>query len=302
MVYNQVSSKAVIAKVFRDLDLQEENHREVDFTEWIGEGMEKIGSFYAYNIKVTGKDDIPLITVTDYQAKLPFDLVNILGVQYSDSQTGTFTPLRYGTSTYGTRSESTAVSLVNSIAATSDVVTMAMELYDYTYEEALEFINTDPVMASKLSTYLIGTNSITYPNSNSDDLLTDQYVYYVNNGYIKLNIRSGYLKVAYQAISVDEEGYPMIPNDPSFFEALYWYITMKLLYPQWARGSVRDAVYQDARLNWNYYCNQAFGKSMMPNVDKLESLKNKWLQLYPEINDHATLFSNSGNSQIIYNH
>lgn len=301
MVYKQVSSKAVIAKVLSDLDIQEENTRETDMQEWIGEALEKIGAFPTFNIKITGKEGLEFLEVADYQVKLPDDLISIIGVQFSSSKNGQFIPLRYGTGTYGYRGGSTNGSNNTGVTPTTEIVTAAMDLYNWTYEQALEEINNDPILRSKLGTYLSETDFVNYKNRNRDDLYTDQYVYYINNNYIKLNIRSGYLMLAYQAMPVDEEGYPMVPNDASFFEALYWYITMKLLYPRWQQGSIRDAVYYDARSNWNYYCNQSYGKAMMPSADKLESLKNKWLQLYPDINDFNHNFSGTGNQQLIYN-
>ena len=45
MIYKLTSVKSVIAKVFTDLDLQEETHRVSDMIEWAGEALEKIGAF-----------------------------------------------------------------------------------------------------------------------------------------------------------------------------------------------------------------------------------------------------------------
>jgi len=39
----------------------------------------------------------------------------------------------------------------------------------------------------------------------------------------------------------------------------------------------------------------------MPNVDQLESIKNAWLRLVPEIHEHSNGFSTLADSQIIYN-
>jgi len=47
---------------------------------------------------------------------------------------------------------------------------------------------------------------------------------------------SGYLKIAYKAIYVDEDGLPLIPDMESFKEAIYWYVTMKFLYPKKLKG------------------------------------------------------------------
>lgn len=301
MIYNQISSKAIIAKVLSEFDVQEENFREADVVEWVGDALEKIGAFPSFNIKITGKEELPLLKVSDFQTKLPEDLINIIGVQFSPSESGNFIPLRAGTGTYGYRGENTGGNETTGIAPTTDIVTAAMDLYDWTYEEALVEINDDPALKSKISTYLVDTDFIDYRNRNRDDLSGDQYIYYINNNYIKLNVRSGYLKVAYQAMPLDEEGYPLIPDSASFMEAVYWYIITKLLYPRWVQGAIRDAVYYDARSNWNYYCKQAYGQAMMPSPDKMEALKNKWLQFYPEVNDFDSNFSSTGNKQTLYN-
>ena len=107
--------------------------------------------------------------------------------------------------------------------------------------------------------------------------------------------------IAYSAVPTDSDGYPLIPDDQSFMEALYWYITMKLLYPEWKQGSIRDAIYYDARRSWNYYCKQAYGNALMPNKDQMESIKNTWLRLVPEIDEHANFYSTLGEQQVIYN-
>jgi hypothetical protein len=131
---------------------------------------------------------------------------------------------------------------------------------------------------------------------------TKDITYVITPGYIKMNVESGYIMLAYQAIPTDTKGYPMIPDDVSFIEALYWYIVMKLYYPQWVAGQVRDSVYYDARRSWNYYCKQAYGNALMPNTDQLESIKNSWLRLVPEINEHTSGFSALGQQARTYNH
>jgi hypothetical protein len=123
----------------------------------------------------------------------------------------------------------------------------------------------------------------------------------VTPGYIKTALKTGYIMLSYQAVPVDNEGYPMIPDDESFEEAIYWYINMKLTYPEWKAGRVRDAVYYDAKSSWNYYRKQAYGNAMMPNVDQLEAIKNAWLRLVPEINEHGNAFTTLNQRQVIYN-
>ena len=66
MVYNYTSVKEVIAKVYADLGINEENFPLSDAYEWAFEALEKIRATNLYIHKVTGKDDIPLLQIENY--------------------------------------------------------------------------------------------------------------------------------------------------------------------------------------------------------------------------------------------
>ena len=115
------------------------------------------------------------------------------------------------------------------------------------------------------------------------------------------NVPSGYLKLSYSAIPTDEDGYTLIPDLTSYTEAIYWYVTMKLKYPEYLNGKLNREVYYDIRRSWNFYRNQAYAEALMPNEDGMESIKNNWNKIVPEFRDHNTFYSHTGERQIIYN-
>jgi hypothetical protein len=304
MLYNTCSVKRVIAKVFTDLSLTESDHRISDQIEYAGEALEKIGAFPSFVNKVTGKDGLPLLALTNYSVKLPCDFHNLIQVSYATSESGPYYPMRYGTGNFdsGNPTVTTTTSTVTTdISSTSDLVILAMNLYTLDYEHALELINTEPATRSKLSA-ILNLTTPAMPGGVNPMATTTDITYVITPGYIKTNVESGYIMLAYQAIPTDNEGYPLIPEDASFIEAIYWYIVMKLYYPQWVAGQIRDAVYYDARRSWNYFSKQAYGNALMPNTDSLESIKNSWLRLVPEINEHASGFSTLGSAQNYYVH
>ena len=300
MVYKYVSVKRVIAKVFTDLDLKEGDHRVTDMVEWCGEGLMKIGAFPSLSTRITGKGGKPLLEIVDYQVKLPCDITTMNQVAYSSSENGPFYPMTYSSSSFDAQIPNTTVpSIVTETTNEGPVVKLAMSLYNETYVQALERINTNPVIREQLAGLLYNTS----PASTGRDTgsLSNDYTYVVSGNYIKTNLRTGYLMISYQAVPVDNEGYPMIPDNESFEEAIYWYINMKLTYPEWKMGRVRDAVYYDAKSSWNFYRKQAYATALMPNTDQLESIKNAWLRLVPEIDEHSTFFSHLNDKQVIYN-
>ena len=302
MIYKTTSVKRVISKVFTDLDLQEGDHRIADMIEWAGEALEKIGAFPSFVNKVTGKDGTPFLEIINYQSQLPSDFHSMIQVSCSSSLNGPYYPMRYGTGSFDYGKVDSTTTGLTVVFPESSLVTLAMTLYTLDYEAALAKINNEPITRSTLNGLL---NQMTSNNrvGNTDGSLdsTTDHTYIINSNYIKTNVATGYIMMAYQAIPTDSNGYPLIPDDADFIEAIYWYITMKLLYPQWKQGTVRDAVYYDARRSWNYNCKKAYGNALMPNIDQLESIKNSWLRLVPEIHEHANGFSTLGERQHIYN-
>jgi hypothetical protein len=301
MIYKNASIKRVIAKVFTDFDLKEGDHRISDMIEYAGEALEKIGAFPYFDYKITGMDGEPSLAFTNYQAKLPNSLNKVITIGYASSEGGPFLPMRYASGTLAHSSQLNAsMALETSVedSVYSDIVTLAMSLYNLAYDAALTKINAEPATRSLLSAIL--SNNKSGSNNGTND--TNDMTYVIHDGYVKTNVESGYLMVAYQAIPTDIDGYPLVPDEPGFIEAIYWYIVMKLLYPQWRDGRVRDVVYYDAKSSWNYYCKQAYGTAMMPNLDQLRSIKNSWLRLIPDIHEGDNFFATLGQQEIVYNH
>jgi hypothetical protein len=303
MVYNLVSIKRVIAKVYADLGFNEENIPVSDLISWASEALEKIRAIPMYTHKVTGKDNIPLLQIENYQARLPLDCHSVIQVAYTQDQYGTsgFYPMKYSTGSFeGRNNLITASNTLSSdvstyTTASADVITLVMELYDYTYEEAVTWLNSNADKESTLKTLLDETTSLSNTTTNQYQL-----EYKIVPGYIKTNQETGYLMVGYHAIPTDEDGYPMIPDDESFMEALYWYINMKLKYIEWSNGRIRDAIYYHTENKWRFYAKQAYGRALMPaSADELESFKNVWNRLIPNINAGDSFYQYTDNQEMI---
>src|SRR5690606_18502097 len=57
-----------------------------------------------------------------------------------------------------------------------------------------------------------------------------QYVF--ENKSIRINAETGTILLSYLQNQTDEKGWPLIPNDPDLFEALFWDVEYKILYRQ----------------------------------------------------------------------
>lgn len=301
MIYSTISSKQIVSKVITDLKLQDEDYAVNDMVEWIGEALDAIGSIRQHNIKVTGKESEPLLSVTNFQAKLPSDLVKPVFIQYSKTINGPFIPIKWNTNPIMMRGEETNSFNTDNVAGDNEIVYFTMDLLSLTYTEALAMLNNDPAFKSKINSIIVSEQCWKGKISKEDpEALSIKYV--INNSYIKLNVETGYIRMAYTARPLDEDNFPIIPDLQSFRDALYWYIVMKIYYPQWALGRVRDRVYDHAEIKWRFFSRQAYAEAMMPDIGQLESMKDQWNKLFPELYEYDSNFSHLSERQIIYNH
>lgn len=293
-----VSSKAVIAKVIADLDLKEDEIKITDVREWIGEAMEKIGAIQQLEHKV---ENIPVI---GYQAKLPCDLYRLNQVAFSFENSCGWLPMRKVTNSFGVYTKCDKCD-PNMIIGDNALIPLVKNLYNLVDDRAaLDIINSDPNVKKTLSALV---NQYTIHSMNGRLIvgnpasLNGSLQYSTKPGYITVNVPCGWVKISYHAIITDEDSMPMIPDSPSYFEAIFWYVAMKLSYPKYLKGQLTQNIYYDMKNSWNFYRRQAYAEAMLPGPDEIESIKNDWHKLYTEFDDHDTFFATTGDEQIIYN-
>lgn len=269
MIVNYTSSDVIIAKVMSDLDIQEEGQRITDMREWIFEAVEKIGAVTQYQRKESDTDGTPILTIRDYQTSLPDDIHQITTVAYSIHKNGPWQPMRSNTGGFRNYPDKGTPHQVTEPGAMDDNAVYPIVV---------------PVVG----------------NRNTTNFSTD-HQYYIKPGFIVTNRREGYIKIAYNANYTDERGYPMVPQLASYQEAIYWYIVMKLKYPEYLDGRLQEGKYYEIKRSWNFYRKQAYAEALMPSESDMISIKNQWLQLIPDINSQSTFGSAIGNREQIYN-
>lgn len=295
-----VSSKAILAKIIADLDLKEDEIRITDISEWIGEAMEKIGAIQQLEHKT---ENIP---VKDYQAKLPCDLYRLNQVAFSFSNSCGWLPMRKVTNSFGIYKKCNKDNCETKMLIQDEaLLPLVKNLYNLVDDrEALDMINSDSNIKNTLSALV---NQYTIPSVNgklipgNPSVMNSTLQYSTKPGYITVNVPCGWVKISYHAIITDEDSMPMIPDNPAYFEAIFWYVAMKMSYPKYLKGQMSQNIYYDMKNSWNFYRRQAYAEAMMPGVDELESIKNDWHKLYPEFDDHNTFFESTGDEQILYN-
>lgn len=123
------------------------------------------------------------------------------------------------------------------------------------------------------------------PNKGDSD--TWDLTYKLQNSIIYTSIKEGTIEIAYHSIKVDKEGYPMIPENSSFIQALELYIKKKVFTILFDQGKINNAVLQNTQQEYAWAVGQAQRDLTMPTIDQMESISNMWTQLLQRNNEHS---------------
>ena len=272
MIYKNKSSQTIIRKVFRDLKPTNDNWTD-DAVEWIGEALEHIGASPQLVTKNT------ILTVVDYKVAMPTDLYYVNQVSINVGITpNTTTELD---------SVLAKIKVINDSLAVNPNQDLNHELRDLNNQVAIlsgiYFADTNSSNLKTLSygrpTFRKDIHSLGCDNEFSD--FSESYV--IENNLIKTSFKDGKLCLSYTAFPLDEDCYPLIPDDISFSEAMFWYIYKKLLLGGYAPNP-NGMTYQVAEGQWKYYCTQARNNANFPDIAGYESFLNQWVRLVPNMN------------------
>lgn len=127
--------------------------------------------------------------------------------------------------------------------------------------------DSDPI-AMRYATDLYHTD-IENTSSNSTE-----YTYITQSCVLTASKKEGFIKVSYKSIAVDEQGYPLIPDNESFKMGLEYYILHRFLEPLWVMGKIQDKVFNYIEQKRHWYLGQASSSSIIQSPDHLESVMN----------------------------
>jgi hypothetical protein len=290
-VYKTKSSKTIIRKIFRDLKPGDDNWID-DAIEWVGEALEHIGSATQLLQKQC------VLTVADHKVLLPTDLYYINQVAINNS----VSPV----------SSKELDTLIDKVKELKDQIVAAQA-------DGLEYSSTTATL-NEINSRIVVLENIYFKNTNTlqplqygastfhrsmhcDDCVNENVnyedTYIVDNDYIKTSFESGKICLSYMAFPTDEDCYPLVPDDISFSEALFWYVYKKILLskPDFKNNGV-DYIF--AEQQWKYYCTQARNAANYPDIDKYESFMNQWVRLIPNISRHDVGFEQLNTREDLY--
>ena len=107
----------------------------------------------------------------------------------------------------------------------------------------------------------------------------------------------GMLIMSYKAIHVDDEGLPLLMDDPKYLKALELYIKCQLFTILFDLGKIQPAVLQHAEQEYAWSAGQLSEHFKTPSMAEMESITNMLNQLIVRKNEFINRFESLGNKE-----
>lgn len=116
------------------------------------------------------------------------------------------------------------------------------------------------------------------------------------------SIQEGELLISYKAIPVDEEGYPLISDNPVFLRALEAFIKESYFTILFDMNKISTAVLQNTQQQYAWAAGQLEEEYTIPSLSEMESLKNSWCTLLQRTTEFDNGFAHNGDREYIRNY
>lgn len=291
------SCREIISKTVRQLDLSGEDIPWEDMVEYINDALRHIGSYFQF----TQKEGV--VSIVDNKGKLPCDyheMIRILSSVNSPLNTDEALTAQDTKNIlkYNLRIEELEGFLLTEVNATK-ILAYQNEIKNLKADE-VEFLKTIKTYTTPSSTsYGLRDSRLLNYNSNliNPDNNCSNQDYRIDLDTITVGFKTGSLVIQYQAIPLDEEGFPLVPDTPMYDDALFWRIASMMALQGKLKNKDLSFDYCDQK--WKRYCRGAYSDSMMPDLDGMERLKNQFYQLKPNLHQYDNLFTSLGQRQVL---
>lgn len=123
--------------------------------------------------------------------------------------------------------------------------------------------------------------------------------YKVQGNVIFTSIKEGVVEIAYNYFAVDSDGYPLIPDNSSFINALELYIKKKYFTVLFDTGKISQAVYNQVCQDYAWAVGQAQSDLVRPSIDQMQAFTNSWNTLIQRTTEHSHGFKENGTKEMI---
>lgn len=269
------------------------------FIDYIANALQDIGGYNQLVMKEA------IVDIVDYRGEMPCDyykLHQIGSYSPSDDITGNdFTTILPERLNYITDRITELKYLIDNATENEDLVAYSKELADlevYLLESQPNATRNNSLIGLRRDKDILFSNQNLVGNIENNKFSKSDFR--LEHNIITVGYPTGYVKVIYMALPIDDNGYPLIPENISYRNAIGWYIAHKLA----IRGKLsnKELSVQYCDRMWQRYCLQARGDSYMPDISQMQEMANEHNKILNNPNLYYQRFRDLGKRQVRRNY
>jgi len=183
------------------------------------------------------------------------------------------------------------------------ITSPAIEICDHKAATPLNMIKVNAVkgMVEKgdYGVAMTYATNVFHSDAQCEECDDTELTYTIQAGIITTSFKEGYVKIAYDSLPVDDDGFPLIPDDQDALLALEYYIIYRFLEPLWMMGKITDKAFNFIDQKKCFYMGAANTSLTIANVDHMEAIMNTINRLIINSNAHSNFFKEMGQKERI---
>lgn len=130
----------------------------------------------------------------------------------------------------------------------------------------------------------------------------DELTFKVQNHIIFTSFENGKIKVNYKAIPVDENGFPVIPDNPTYLKTLELYIKVEVFTILFDEKKISRDILQNAQQQYAWRAGQLTSEYNIPSESEMESICRSWTTLIQRTTDFDNGWKNMSDREYLRYH
>lgn len=141
------------------------------------------------------------------------------------------------------------------------------------------------------------------PSTNSFGPIADyiELTYNIQNNVLYTSLKEGTVEMAYKSIAVDEDGYPLIPDNAAFIRALESYIKKQYFTILFDKGELHQSILQNVKQEYAFNVAQASAALIMPNQDEMQDIVDQNSRLIPRTHERRRYYETMSTKERLKN-
>lgn len=126
-----------------------------------------------------------------------------------------------------------------------------------------------------------------------------EFAFKTQGRVIYTSFKSGDIIVSYKSVPIDEDGFPLLIDNPVFMRTLELYIKMEEFTTLFDMGKISPAVLQNTQQQYAWSAGQLQSEFTIPSQSEMESISRMWNTLIQRTSEFDNGFSSLGNKEYI---